>query len=140
MIIDEIKKANLQAMKDKNTVARNLFSVVLNKVKLLEIAKRETGQALTDVDLVAILQKQAKELAEEKENYAKVNNQLAVEELTKQEAIVASFLPQMMSEEEIEKIIMQMEDKSLPAIMKKFKEEFAGKVDMRVVNQVARKF
>lgn len=140
MILEEIKKANLQAMKDKNTVARSLFSVLLNKIKLAEIAKRETNETINEVDIISILQKQAKELAEEKENYSKVKNQVAVGEIEIQEKLVASFLPKMMSEEEIENIILQMEDKSIPAIMKLFKEQYAGKCDMRLVNQVARKF
>ncbi len=140
MILEEIKKANLQAMKDKNTVARSLFSVLLNKIKLAEIAKRETNETINEVDIISILQKQAKELAEEKENYSKVKNQVAVGEIEIQKKLVASFLPKMMSEEEIENIILQMEDKSIPAIMKLFKEQYAGKCDMRLVNQVARKF
>ena len=44
----------------------------------------------------------------------------------------------MMSEEEIKAIIDAMEDKSIPAIMKKFKSEYAGKVDMGLVNRIAR--
>ena len=34
MIIDEIKKDNVQAMKDKNTLARAIYGVVMNKVLL----------------------------------------------------------------------------------------------------------
>lgn len=139
MILDEIKKANLQALKDKNTVARNLYSVLLNKIKLAEISKRESQEEVTENDVISILQKQAKELAEEKANYLKVRNQIATDEIELQEKIVASFLPEMMTEKEIEDIILQMEEKTIPTIMKKFKEEYAGKCDMRLVNQVARK-
>lgn len=139
MILEMIKKANIQAMKDKNVIARSLFSVLLNKINLLEIAKRETNENLTDADIVSILQKQAKELAEEKENYIKVGNHKTAEEIKQQEEIVQSFLPQMMTEKEIENVILTMEEKSIPAIMRKFKEEYAGKCDMRLVNQVAKK-
>ena len=31
MIIDEIKKDNVQAMKDKNAIARTIYGVVVNK-------------------------------------------------------------------------------------------------------------
>ena len=74
MILDEIKKANIEAMKNKDSVARSIFSVVLNKLKLEEIKKRESGQTLTDADSVNILQKAIKELSEEKENYLKAKN------------------------------------------------------------------
>ena len=43
MIVDEIKKANLQAMKDKDVVARNIYSVLLNKIMLEQIKKKRKG-------------------------------------------------------------------------------------------------
>ena len=57
MIVDELKSANVQALKNKDTVARNLYGVLLNKIKLAEINKREKGEQLVDADVVAILQK-----------------------------------------------------------------------------------
>ena len=74
MIYDDIKKANVQAMKDKDTVARSIYSVLLNKFMLEVIRKRERGEELNDGDASNILQKTLKELNEEKENYAKVGN------------------------------------------------------------------
>ena len=41
MIIDEIKKDNVQAMKDKNIVARTIYGVVINKFMLVNIEKRK---------------------------------------------------------------------------------------------------
>ena len=57
MIIDEIKKDNVQAMKDKNAIARTIYGVVVNKYMLANIERRKTGGELTDADMVAILQK-----------------------------------------------------------------------------------
>jgi len=138
MIIDEIKKDNVQAMKDKNVVARTIYGVVINKFMLANIEKRKTGGELTDADMVAILQKTIKELTEEAENYAKVGNSTQVEEINNQKKILEVYLPQMMSEEEIRNIIAGLEDKSMPSIMKHFKANFAGKVDMQLVNKIAR--
>lgn len=138
MIIDEIKKDNVQAMKDKNVVARTIFGVVTNKHLLQSIEKRKAGGEMTDADMVAILQKTIKELTEEAENYAKVGNTAQVEEVNAQKAILEKYLPQMMSEDEIRHIIANMEDKSMPSIMKHFKANYAGKVDMQLVNKIAR--
>lgn len=138
MIIDEIKKDNVQAMKDKNAVARTIYGVVVNKFMLQNIEKRKTGGEMTDADMVAILQKTIKELTEEAENYAKVGNTAQVEEINAQKAILEKYLPQMMSEDEIRNIIATMEDKSMPSIMKHFKANYAGKVDMQLVNKIAR--
>ena len=136
MIIDEIKKANIQAIKDKDTVARSIYSVLLNKIMLENIKKREVGAEMTDVDCIQILQKSIKELTDECENYKKVNNVEEVENIQKQIKIVESYLPQMMSQEEIKNVIMAMEDKSVPSVMKHFKANYAGKCDMRLVQEV----
>lgn len=136
MILDEIKKANLEAMKQKNTIARSIYSVLLNKFMLENIKKREKGEELTDVDAVQILQKSLKELEEEKSNYEKVSNVQEVENLKAQIAIVKSYLPEMLSEAKIEEIIKGLEDKNIGSVMKHFKQNYNGKCDMNTVRSV----
>ena len=136
MILDEIKKANLEAMKQKNTIARSIYSVLLNKFMLENIKKREKGEELTDVDAVQILQKSLKELEEEKSNYEKVSNVQETENLKAQIAIVKSYLPEMLSEAKIEEIIKGLEDKNIGSVMKHFKQNYNGKCDMNTVRSV----
>ena len=136
MIIEEIKKANVEAMKQRDAVSRSIYSVVLNKIKLEEIRKRESGQELTDADTVAILQKAIKELNEEKDNYLKAKNEVAAQDTAKQIEIISKFLPQMMSKEEIKDVILALPDKTIPFVMKHFKANYNGKCDMRLVQEV----
>ncbi len=136
MIVDELKSANVQALKNKDTVARNLYGVLLNKIKLAEINKREKGEQLVDADVVAILQKSMKELEDEKQNYEKVGNSEEATNIRYQQQIVEKFMPKMMSKNEIKDIIVGLEDKSIPSVMKYFKLNFAGKCDMRIVSEV----
>lgn len=138
MIIDEIKKDNVQAMKDKNALARAIYGVVMNKVLLAGIEAKKDGKELADSDVVQILQKTIKELTEEKENYIKAGNATEAENIEAQKKIIEKYLPQMMSENEIKAEISKLEDKSIPSVMKHFKANFAGKVDMGLVNRVAR--
>ena len=42
----------------------------------------------------------------------------------------------MLSQNEIREIILSLDDKSVPAVMKHFKTNYAGKVDMREVGEV----
>ena len=132
MLYDEIKKANVQAMKDKDAAARSIYSVVLNKIKLEEIRKREKGDEITDADI----SKSIKELSEEKENYLKVGNDEAAENTACQIATVEKHLPKMMSEEEIKEVILSLDDKTIPSVMKHFKMNYNGKCDMRKVQEV----
>ena len=136
MLVDEIKKANIQAMKDKDMVARGIYSVILNKIMLESIKKREKGEEISDADVSNILQKTIKELEDEKLNYAKVNNQDEVEKIGTQIAIASKYLPKMLSEGEIKEIIDSLEDKSIPSVMKYFKMNYNGRCDMREVQQV----
>ena len=103
---------------------------------LENIKKREQKLELTDVDAVQILQKTIKELSEELENYKKVNNTEEVNNISKQIEIVKKYLPKMMDSEEIKNIILGLDDKSIPAVMKHFKANYAGKCDMRLVQEV----
>lgn len=136
MIIDEINKANIDALKNKNENAKTILSIVKNKIKLAEIDKRSKGETLNDVDCVQILQKTIKELCEEKENYLKVNNTLEAENIEKQKEVLGAFLPEMLSQEKIKEIILSLSDQSIPSVMKHFKANYAGKVDMKDVNIV----
>ena len=103
---------------------------------LENIKKREKGEELTDADVVQILQKTIKELTEEKENYDKVGNAEQSQVLTKQIEIIKGYLPQMMSADEIKEIILSLEDKTVPFVMKYFKANYAGKCEMRTVQEV----
>lgn len=138
MLLEEINKANVQAMKDHDALARAIYGVVKNKILLASIEAKKDGKELVDADIVQILQKTIKELTEEKENYVKAGNLQEAENIEKQKEIISKFLPKMLTEEEIKAIIDTMEDKSIPAVMKKFKMEYAGKVDMGLVNKIAR--
>ena len=104
MLYEQIKKANVEAMKNKDTVARSIFSVILNKLMLEQIKKREKGGNVEDPDVVAILQKTIKELTEECENYKKVGNLSEVETISMQIKIAEKFLPAMMSKDEIKEL------------------------------------
>lgn len=136
MIEDQIKKANIQAMKDKDTVARAFYSVLLNKILLEKIAKGNREQSLADADIASIIQKVIKELNDEKENYVKVANTAQVEILNRQLEIASSYLPKQLSAEEIKSIILGLQDKSVPSVMKHFKANYNGQVDMRLVQEV----
>lgn len=136
MILDEIKKANMLALKNKDQNARAVYSVVMTKAMLETVRKRESNEQFTDVDMIKIIQKTIKELTDESESYLKANNPAQAENINKQKDIISVYLPQMMSEEEIKNVILALPDKSIPSVMKHFKQNYAGKADMSLVNKV----
>lgn len=138
MLIDNIKKANIEAMKNKDKEARSILSVVLTKYKLIEVEAAANGKTLADSDLLLVIQKCLKELSDEKAGYLKVNNLERVGSIEKQEKVLSIYLPKQLTKEEILDEINKLEDKSMPTIMKHFKMNFSGKVDMSLVSQIAR--
>ncbi len=138
MILDEIKKANVQAMKEHDSVARAIYGVVMNKAMLASIELKKDGKVFSDQDMIKILQKTIKELDEERENYIKVGNQTEADNIRHQSELISIYLPQMMSEDEIRREIEKLSDRSIPSVMRHFKENFAGKVDMSIVSKIAR--
>ena len=140
MLLQDIKKANLEALKNKNANARAIYSVLINKCMLLEINKRENGEELVDADVVSLIQKTLKELDDEISNFEKVNNTAKVELLKEQIEYIKVFLPSMLSEDEIKDIISKLDDKSIPSIMRHFKTNYAGKCDMGMVSKLAKQY
>ena len=136
MIYQQLKDANIAALKNHDVNARSVLSVLLNKIKLAEIEKRTQNAPLTDADVVAVLQKTLKELAEEKEAFQKANRTENVRVLEEQIAFLSAYLAKMMTAEEIKAEILTLDDKSVPSVMKHFKANFAGKCDMREVQAV----
>ena len=138
MLIDELSKANIEALKARDQVARAIYSVLLSKYKALDIELRSQGKEATDQDMVKLISKTIKELDEEKEAYEKAGRSEEVQNIKTQKALIEKYLPQLMSEEEIRKIISSLDDKSIPSVMKHFKANYDGQVDMSLVSKIAR--
>lgn len=136
MIYQQLKEANVAALKNHDANARAILSVLLNKIKLVEIEKRTANADLTDADVVAVIQKTLKELDEEKQAFERAGRTENVQALNAQIAFVSAYLPKMMTDEEIKAEILALSDKSVPSVMKHFKANFAGKCDMRRVQEV----
>lgn len=138
MIIDDLQKANIEALKSGDKVARAILSVIIAKYKANAIELKAQGKEAGDADMVKIITKSIKELDEEKEGYAKVGRNEEVAAVDSQKALIEKYLPKLMSEDEIRSIIASLEDKSMPSVMKHFKMNYDGQVDMSVVSKIAR--
>ena len=137
MLVDELKKAQMEALKQKDTLTRSVLQIVTGKAKLVEIEKRTKNESLTDDDVILVINKVIKELEEEILAFKNAGRLEKVEELTKQKDILAKYLPAQLTEDEIKDIINKWDDKSMPSIMKHFKQNYLGKCDMKLVNKIA---
>ncbi len=113
MIKEQINKDYMTAFKSKNTVAKNLLSVVKGEIQTVE---KNTGvENMSDEDVLKILTKTSKSLKE----MVATGNEQAKEELE----IIESYLPKQMSKEEITRKVTELVNSGITqigAIMKEF--------------------
>ena len=140
MLFDDLGKANIQALKDHDKIARSILSIVYGKCKNLSIEKGLNAKSLPDGDCLQIIQKTIKELDEEREGYIKVGRMESAEEIDKQKEVISKYLPKQLSEDEIRNEISKLEDKKIPSVMKHFKANFNGMCDMGLVSKIAKEF
>jgi uncharacterized protein YqeY len=138
MLIDDIKKAKMETFRTKDEVARGILSLVSDRYKLQEIEAKAQGKNLSDENLISIIMKVTKELEEEKAGYLSANNHARVKDIEHQMDVIKRYLPVMMSEADIRKELAALTDRSLPNVMKHFKTNFSGKVDMGLVSKIVK--
>ncbi len=136
----ELKKMKMQALKDKDHAKGNILGVLVTSFQNAEIEKKGKGQEFDDGDALRILNKTVKELSDEREMYASAGKQETVDEIDVQIALVKSFLPSLMSEEEIREVIEKLDDRSIKSIMVVFKTQYNGKADMSMVSKIAKSY
>lgn len=134
-LLETLKKANIEALKNKDKDSRTILSVVINKVTTKE---KEHNTQLSDQDTLAIILKVNKELEEERAGYLQANNLERVNSTENQMKILSGYIPKQLSEEDIRNEIAKLGDKSLPNVMKHFKINFAGRADLSLVSKVVR--
>jgi len=124
---ERISTDYMKAFKAKDTVAKNLLSVVKGEIQTIE---KNTGvENLSDEEVIKILNKTRKSLDE-------TNSKFPSEQTTEELRIVESYLPAQMTNDEIkEKIMTLIESGSsnMGEIMKAFSNLPA---DKKVVSQI----
>ena len=138
MTLENFKKEKIEMMKAHNKDGVSALNLVITKIMSLTIEKRSIGEEVTEADINTLLQKAEKELIEEREGFEKAGREENVISLNNQIETIKKYLPKMLSVEEIKSIINGLEDKSLPSVMKHFKQNYQGKADMKIVSEIAK--
>jgi uncharacterized protein YqeY len=126
---EKISKNYMVAFKERNTVEKNLLSVIKGDIQTIE---KNTGvENLSDEDVMKILTKTAKSL---KETISLTSDEKSKLELT----ILENYLPKLMSKEEVTAKVNELLSSGITqmgAIMKEF-----GNlpVDKKMVSEVVR--
>jgi uncharacterized protein len=101
----QIEKKLNQALKDKDKNTYPTLRLVVSAIKDAEIANRtKDKKEITDSDITSILKKMIKQRNESCEVYKKAGRQELLESETREIAIISTFLPKQLNDEDTRKI------------------------------------
>lgn len=138
MLRDDIKAAQVAAMKAKDSGRTAALRLILSKVKDRDIELRTEGGAKDDDTMVVeVLQKMVKQRRESISMYESGGRQELADAEKAEVAVIEEFLPAMMSDEEAGKIIDALIDElgaqgpqDMGKVMGQLKSRHAGDIDM----------
>lgn len=143
-IHENIKEKIKEAMKNKDQIALNVYRGILSSFTNELVAKNRMPQELlTDEDALAVIMRTAKQRKDAIEQFEKGGRQDLADEDKAQLKILETFLPEMMSEDEV-RIFVETKKSEIgiydPSkkgmIMGKIMGELKGKADGGVVKKV----
>jgi uncharacterized protein YqeY len=133
-----------QAMRDRNEVTK----LTLRSVKTALTEARTSGaeHVLSEAEVLAVVQKEAKRRRDAASEYQRVGDQGRADAELAEMRVLEKYLPRQMDEGEIEvvaqRVIAQLgatSQKQMGAVMSATMAEVGGKADGKLVNQVVRR-
>lgn len=130
------------AMREGDKPKRDTLRMIMAAIKQEEVDNRTT---IDDEAVLAILTRQVKQRRESIADYEKAGQLDQVEQEKYEMTLIETYLPQQMSQAEIEPIVAQIiadsdvtDIKGMGQVMGQVMAQLQGKADGRLVNQIVR--
>nr|WP_314278496.1 GatB/YqeY domain-containing protein [uncultured Peptostreptococcus sp.] len=131
------------SMKNKDTIKKSVVTLIRAAIKQQEVDKRID---LDDDAIIDIISKQLKQRNDSLAEFEKANRQDLIDETKSEIQVLEGYLPQQLSEEELEKIVIETiaevgatSMKDMGKIMATIKPKTAGRADGRKINELVKK-
>lgn len=131
------------SMKNKDTIKKSVVTLIRAAIKQHEVDNRVE---LADDAIIDIISKQLKQRKDSLAEFVKANRDDLVEETKSEIQVLEGYLPQQLSEEELEKIVIETiaevgatSMKDMGKIMTAIKPKTAGRADGRKINELVKK-
>ena len=138
-MLKQLQEDMKAAMKGKDSDKVSVLRMVISDAKKYELDKGETAD---EAVVVSIIQKAIKMRAESVEQYRKGGREDLAEKETKEQEILKAYMPEALSEEELDAALKKIIDetgastqKDIGKVMGKVMAEFRGRVDGKAVQQ-----
>ncbi len=131
-----------EAMKNKDTIKKDTITCL--RAAILQVEK-DTQKTLTEEEMSAIVAKEVKKRKESIEDYVKGGREDIVENLNKEIEILSKYLPEQLTKEEIEALVLEAisntgaaSPKEMGKVMQYLRPKTAGKADGKMVSDIVK--
>ena len=131
------------SMKNKDTIRKSVITLVRAAIKQYEVDNRKE---LGDDGVIDIISKQLKQRKDALVEFEKAGREDLIEETKSEIQVLEEYLPQQLSEEELEQIVIETiaevgatSMKDMGKIMSTIKPKTAGRADGRKINELVKK-
>lgn len=139
---EEIEKRTIEAMRNKATLELNVLRSLKNAMSNLSLQKGNIKESLTANECINIIRKQIAQRQDSIEQFQKANRQDLIETEQKELNYLQTFLPEELSEAEIDNIINQAisetgatTKKDMGKAIKRAQELADGRVDNKTISK-----
>lgn len=130
------------SMKNKDTLRKSVITLIRSSIKQVEVDKRIE---LNDDDVIDIISKQLKQRNDSLEQFLDAGREDLVEETRSEIEVLKEYLPQQLSEEELNEIVKQTISelgatsmKDMGKIMSVIKPKTKGRADGKLINKLVK--
>lgn len=130
-----------ESMLAKDELRTSVLRLLLSSINYYEIQKGGAGYTATPEDVLAVIQKEAKQRRDSISEFEKAQRQELADKEKKELEILQTFLPEQMSEEEVGKIVEQLISETgaqgiqdMRKVMGALTGQLKGKADMGLVS------
>lgn len=130
------------SMKNKDTLRKSVITLIRSSIKQVEVDKRIE---LNDDDVTDIISKQLKQRNDSLEQFLDAGREDLVEETRSEIEVLKEYLPQQLSEEELNEIVKQTISevgatsmKDMGKIMSVIKPKTKGRADGKLINKLVK--
>ncbi len=141
-LFENIQSKYLEARKAQDKFLSTVLGMLVSDLKYEKINKQKE---LEDSDVISVIQKNLKQKKEALEEFKKANRTDLIESTEKEIELLSSFLPAMLSEEELTEIVksvineLSATQKDTGKVMKEVMQKVKGRADGSLVKDIVSK-
>lgn len=139
-LVEQTTKDMTTAMKEQDKFTLSVLRMLKSALQMEKISKNHD---LSDEEAITVIKKQVKQRKDSISEFEKYSKTAEVEDLKKEIEILSKYLPEELSQEELNKIIDEAFDELKPTsikdmgkVMKEVTAKCAGRADMSLVSSI----